>query len=89
METPDFLSLTEILEIHANQIELYGGSPGIRDMGLLEAAIAQAKASFGAEFLHKDIFEIDQPLHIYITLFRIIHSSMAIRESALRPQLCF
>src|SRR4051794_37935673 len=58
MATPDFLSLSEVLEIHANQIELYGGSLGIRDIGLLEAAVGQAQASFGEEFLHKDIYEM-------------------------------
>jgi prophage maintenance system killer protein len=35
-----FLSLDEILEIHQNQIELYGGEPAIRDIALLESAIA-------------------------------------------------
>lgn len=48
----------EVLEIHANQIELYGGSPGIRDIGLLEAAVAQPQASFGDQYLHKDLFEM-------------------------------
>lgn len=54
----EFLSLTEVLEIHANQIELYGGSPGIRDIGLLEGAIAQPSATYGDEYLHGSIFEM-------------------------------
>jgi death-on-curing protein len=58
METPAFLTLHEALEIHANQIELYGGSPGIRDQGLLEAALAQPEAMFDGNFLHPDIFEM-------------------------------
>jgi len=33
--TPDFLSLAEVLEIHRDQIERYGGKTGIRDLGLL------------------------------------------------------
>lgn len=41
-----FLTLAEILEIHSNQIELYGGATGIRNQGLLEAAIAQPEAQF-------------------------------------------
>ena len=31
---PEFLSLDEIIEIHRDQIERYGGKPGIRDVGL-------------------------------------------------------
>jgi death-on-curing protein len=54
----EFLTLHEVLEIHANQIQLYGGSEGIRDQGLLEAALAQPESTFGGEYLHKDIFEM-------------------------------
>jgi death-on-curing protein len=53
-----FLTLDDILESHQNQIDTYGGSHGIRDIGLLESAIAQPEASFGGEYLHADIFEM-------------------------------
>ena len=52
----DFLSLSDVLTLHANQIELYGGMDGVRDMGLCESAIAQSQAGFGGEYLHDDIF---------------------------------
>lgn len=59
MSTPiEFLTLHEVLEIRSNQIQLYGGSEGIRDQGLLEAALAQPESTFGGEYLHKDIFEM-------------------------------
>jgi len=35
----DYLTLAEILAIHADQIERYGGTYGLRDQGLLEAAL--------------------------------------------------
>lgn len=35
-----FLTYDEVLLIHTNAIELYGGSPGVRDIGLLESALA-------------------------------------------------
>ena len=54
----EFLELTDILTLHANQVELYGGEHGVRDLGLLESAVAQPQASFGGEFLHKDPFEM-------------------------------
>jgi len=52
---PYFLTINEVLEIHHDQIERYGGSHGIRDIGLLSSAIAQPSASFGGQFLHEDI----------------------------------
>ena len=53
-----FLTLDDIIESHLNQIDTYGGSHGIRDIGLLESAIAQPEASFGGQYLHADIFEM-------------------------------
>lgn len=58
MADPVFLSIAEILEIHNDQITRYGGSPGIRDIGLLESAFAAPACSFGDNYLHKDIFEM-------------------------------
>jgi len=53
-----FLTLDDILESHLNQIDTYGGCHGIRDIGLLESAIAPPEASFGGQYLHADIFEM-------------------------------
>lgn len=53
-----FLTLTEVMLIHQNQIENYGGSLGVRDKGMLEAALAQPESSFGGTFLHPDIYSM-------------------------------
>jgi death-on-curing protein len=53
-----FLTLDDVLESHQNQIDTYGGSHGIRDLGLLESAIAQPEASYGGQYLHADLFEM-------------------------------
>ena len=50
-----FLSLDEVLEIHHQQIERYGGSHGLRDAAGLESAVATPQATFGGEFLHDSI----------------------------------
>jgi death on curing protein len=50
-----FLSLDEVLEIHEQQIERYGGSSGLRDPAALESAVATPQATFGGEFLHASI----------------------------------
>ena len=56
MKTPIFLTLAEAIEIHHNQIELYGGQKGIRDLGLLQSALAQPEASFSGQWLHEDVY---------------------------------
>jgi len=55
---PVFLSLEEVIEIHRDQIEHYGGSAGIRDTGLLQSAVAMPQAGFGGQFLHTDLYEM-------------------------------
>lgn len=55
---PEFLTLDEVLAIHADQIERYGGMAAIRDMGLLLSAINMPRASFGGSYLHTDLFEM-------------------------------
>lgn len=53
---PSFLSLEDVLEIHAAQLDRYGGQDGVRDRGLLLSAMAQPEMSFAGEFLHEDLF---------------------------------
>ena len=55
---PRFLGLDEVLALHADQIERYGGAPGVRDLGLLESAAATAEASFGGAYLHATVPEM-------------------------------
>lgn len=52
MADPQFLTLAEVIEVHADQITRYGGEDGVRDFGLLESALAQPEASFAGEWLH-------------------------------------
>ena len=53
-----FLTIDDVLESYAFQIEAHGGDCGIRDPGLLESAVAQPQASFSAKYLHAFPFEI-------------------------------
>ena len=46
---PQFLTLEEVLAIHEDRIRKYGGSSGVRDLGLLESAIGTVMATFGGE----------------------------------------
>ena len=53
-----FLSLTEVLAIHRDQVSRYGGTTGIRDIELLKSALGIPMATYGGEFLHTDVFEM-------------------------------
>jgi death-on-curing protein len=58
MEKVPFLTLAEVIEIHNDQMQRYGGHAGIRDMNLLSSAVAMPYATFSGKFLHADIFEM-------------------------------
>jgi death on curing protein len=55
-ESPDFLDLEDVLELHGLQLARYGGADGVRDRGLLESAIAQPQATFDGAFVHDGLF---------------------------------
>jgi death-on-curing protein len=53
-----FLDKSTLLIFHEDQLRQYGGKSGIRDMGLLESALAQPEASFGGDYVHQDLFHM-------------------------------
>ena len=55
---PLFLTLEEVLGIHEDRIRKYGGSFGVRDLGLLQSALGTVEATFGGAFLHGTLFEM-------------------------------
>jgi death-on-curing protein len=54
----EFLTLDEVLALHADQIERYGGRGGVRDLGLLSSAVATPQAAFGDTYLHHTLHEM-------------------------------
>ncbi len=57
MTAPVFLTLDEVLALHADQIERYGGSAGLKDAALLESALAAPQATFDGVLLHGSLPE--------------------------------
>lgn len=55
---PIFLETEEVLAIHADQIARHGGTSGVRDMGLLESALAMPRAGMGGQYFHTDVHEM-------------------------------
>jgi death-on-curing protein len=51
-----YLTLDDVIAIHDNMVSLYGGSHGVRDLGLVESAVARPQATFGGEDLYPNIF---------------------------------
>ena len=52
---PVFLSIDDVLALHAIAIEDQGGDPSIRDRSLLESAAATPTQQFDGQYLHEDI----------------------------------
>jgi len=53
---PVFLTLNQVLQLHVRQLEQFGGTDGVRDMGLLQSALAQPEMGFGGHWMHDDLF---------------------------------
>ncbi len=58
MTDPEFLTLDEVLGIHADQIRTYGGGSGVRDLELLRSALAVPETTFDGEYLPTTVFEM-------------------------------
>jgi len=51
-----FIPEPVVIAIHDDQIRLYGGAYGVRDIAALDASLHMPQATFGGEFLHTTIF---------------------------------
>ena len=65
--------VAEVLAIHTDQIERYGGATGIRDLGLLEAALFRPQTGY-----YSDLSQ--EAAALWESLGQTIHLSMAISE---------
>jgi death-on-curing protein len=52
MSEIEYLTSDTIREIHEDQIVVYGGSPGVRDLGMLESAVFRPQSGY-----YKDLIE--------------------------------
>jgi death-on-curing protein len=49
----DFLTMAEVLAMHADLIDRYGGTHGLRDQGLLEAALYRPQTGYYADVIEE------------------------------------
>lgn len=58
------MTTKDVLLLHNLVVEKSGGSYGLRDLGLLESAVARPQASFGGEGLYPTLFlKVGELLH--------------------------
>lgn len=60
------LTVEIVREIHAEAISQFGGSDGVREMALLESAVAAPQASFGGRSPYQDIAEVAAAYLFYL-----------------------
>ena len=60
------LSVEIVLEIHGEAIVQFGGSEGVRELSLLESAVAAPQASFGGQSPYADIEEVAAAYLFYL-----------------------
>ncbi len=53
-----FLSVEDVMELHNDQLRLFGGAAGLRDRNALESAVATPASTFDGALLHNDLFHI-------------------------------
>ncbi len=49
----EYLSLDDALHIHAEQLRLFGGAPGVRDLGLIESALLRPQTGYYADLVEQ------------------------------------
>ena len=60
------LTVEIVREIHAEAIKRFGGSDGVRELALLESAVAAPQASFSGQSPYKDIVELAAAYLFYL-----------------------
>ena len=53
-----FLTIEEVLRVHEIAIEMFGGSKGVRDIGLIESALAGVAQTWDGEYLYASVSEM-------------------------------
>jgi death-on-curing protein len=60
------LTVAIVREIHAEAIARFGGAEGVRDLALLESAVAAPQAGYGGKSVYADVVEIAAAYLFYL-----------------------
>jgi death on curing protein len=61
-----FLSVENVLALQADTIHHEGGLHGVRDTGLLEAAVSMPQQQWGGSYLHEDLAAMAAAYHFHL-----------------------
>jgi len=88
----DYLTVAEVLAMHADQIDRYGGAHGLRDQGLLEAALYRPQTGYYADLVEEAaaLWESLSQNHAFIdgnkrAAFAALYTFLAINGARLTP----
>jgi death-on-curing protein len=86
----DYLTVAEVLAIHADQIQHYGGATGVRDLGALEAALYRPQTGYYRDLMEEAaaVWESLAQNHPFLdgnkrTAFAATYTFLAINRTAL------
>lgn len=90
----DYLTVAEVLAMHSDQIERYGGASGLRDQGLLEAALYRPQTGYYANLIEEAaaLWESLSQNHAFVdgnkrTAFAAMYTFLAINSARLTPDV--
>ena len=88
----DYLTIVEVLAIHSDQIHRYGGSEGVRDHGLLEAALYRPQTGYYEDLVEEAaaLWESLAQNHPFIdgnkrTAFAVTYTFLMINATQILP----
>jgi death-on-curing protein len=86
----DFLTFADVMAMHDDQIARYGGSSGIRDPGLLEAALYRPQTGYYSDLIEEAaaLWESMAPNHPFVdgnkrTAFAALYTFLVINGARL------
>ena len=53
MDARYYLDMDDVLILHRTQLERFGGAPGVRDAGLIEAALARPQSGYYGDLIEE------------------------------------
>lgn len=53
MDARYYLDMQDVLTLHRTQLERFGGAPGVRDAGLIEAALARPQSGYYGDLIEE------------------------------------
>lgn len=67
LSEPTFLTVQDVITLHEDLLERYGGSSGIRDPHALQSAVTMPQTGWGDHYFHEDLYEMAAAYLFHLT----------------------